>query len=480
MIVKKPNLLFIFADQWRRQSVGFMNEDQVLTPNMDKFAKESMAFDNAISTFPLCSPHRGSLLTGRYPLSIGMFTNCKPGVDVALGIDEICISDVLKKEGYDTGYIGKWHLDESERNYCENPESGAKGWDAYTPPGPKRHGFDFWYSYGADNNHMSPHYWKDSNKAIKINQWSPEHETDIAIEYIKAHGRNQGANCNQSNPFALFISWNPPHSPYDKVPEKYKKIYEDMDIQLRPNVNAKEVKGLFSHTGEKIGEGIEALTKFTKNYFAAVTGLDENFGRLLKTLNEQGIEDDTIVVLSSDHGDMMGSHGLMAKHAWYEESIGIPFVIRWPNNIMPGREKTLLSSVDVMPTLLKLMNIPIPSSVEGTDISPAILGEKMQPITSAFICACPGRDVFLKELNPKGIDPKTLGWRGVKTCRYTYVVYKGYLPGEKTQRLLYDNEKDPYQLNPLCLEDVSENITAQQLEQELKEWIKKLDDPFII
>lgn len=133
-----------------------------------------------------------------------------------------------------------------------------------------------------------------------------------------------------------------------------------------------------------------------------------------------------------------------------------------------------------MPTLLKLMNIPIPSSVEGTDISPAILGEKMQPITSAFICACPGRDVFLKELNPKGIDPKTLGWRGVKTCRYTYVVYKGYLPGEKTQRLLYDNEKDPYQLNPLCLEDVSENITAQQLEQELKEWIKKLDDPFII
>ncbi|HOJ10308.1 MAG TPA: sulfatase [Clostridiales bacterium] len=469
---KRPNLIFVFADQWRRQAVGFMNEDPVVTPNMDKFADESLIFENAISTFPLCSPHRASLMTGRYPLSTGMFTNCKPGVDVALGTHEICISDVLKKQGYATGYIGKWHLDSSERNFSENPESGAKGWDAYTPPGPKRHGFDFWYSYGANDEHMAPHYWQDSNKAIHINQWSPEHETDVAIKYINDHTKKY-----EKNPFALFISWNPPHSPYHMLPEKYKELYKDKDISFRPNVKA---EGLYTHTYEKIGEGFETLTRFTKDYYAAVSGLDENFGRLLKVLKEQGIEDDTIVVLSSDHGDMMGSHGLMAKHVWLEESIGIPFVIRWPSRILPGREKTLLGSADVMPTLLQLMNIPVPASVEGTDLSPVIRKEKTQPVTSAFICACPGRDVFLKELSAKGIDPKTLGWRGVRTYRYTYVVSKGYFPGEKTKRLLYDNETDPYQLNPLCFETAAENDLAFQMELELKEWLSKLDDPFSI
>ena len=176
------NLLFVFADQWRGGAIGYSKEDPVKTPNMDKFCEESTYCDHTFSTFPVCSPHRASLMTGKYPLSSGFFTNCKKGLSLRLKDEEICVGQVLKKSGYETAYIGKWHLDEPEQNICEFPKSGARDWDAYTPPGVRRHGFDYWYSYGTYDMHLSPHYWHDSDEMIKVNKWSPEHETDKAIE----------------------------------------------------------------------------------------------------------------------------------------------------------------------------------------------------------------------------------------------------------------------------------------------------------
>src|SRR5690625_4268409 len=200
MIQRQPNILYVFADQWRRQAVGYAEEDPVVTPNIDRFAKESMVFSQAVTCTPLCSPHRASLLTGKYPLSTGVYTNCKVGADVMLREEETCMSDVLKQAGYQTGYIGKWHLDLPEKNHTDNPESGAEGWDAYTPPGPKRHGFDYWYSYGAWDSHLAPHYWQDSPEKIQVDQWSVEHETDRAIAFIQ--------NRKKEQPFALFVSWS--------------------------------------------------------------------------------------------------------------------------------------------------------------------------------------------------------------------------------------------------------------------------------
>lgn len=468
MTTQRPNLLFVFADQWRRQSVGFMKEDPVITPNIDSFAQESLILDNATSSCPLCSPHRAALFTGKYPISTGVFTNCKPDLDIMLKPEEVCIGDVLKEGGYNTGYIGKWHLDVPEVRYNENPVSGARNWDAFTPLGPKRHGFDFWYSYGTFDNHLTPHYWKDTADMIKINQWSVEHETDVAIDYLKS--------CEKNKPFALFISFNPPHSPYDLVQDKYKAIYRDMDISLRPNVIVEDVK---CHTGEIMKSGKENIVEATKNYFAAISGIDENFGRLLKELKKQGFDENTIVVLSADHGDMMGSHGMMAKHVWYEESIGIPFVMRWPEKINAGRSDALLNSADVMPTLLALMGFDIPETVEGTDFSAVLKSEKEDSVKSAFISAYPGRDIFVKAFNEKEANILEYGWRGVKTKRHTYVINKGYFPeGNELERLLYDNEADPYQLNPLRIQNPGENSTAYELEEELKVYLNKLGDPF--
>ena len=227
---KQKNLLYIFADQWRAHAVGAAGEDPVATPNMDRFAQESMSCTNAISTYPLCSPHRAALMTGKYPTSCGMWTNCKIGLDevVMLKPQEITISDVLHDCGYATAYIGKWHLDGSEKNFYKDPKSGAVNWDAFTPQGERRHHFDYWVSYGAMDEHMNPHYWHDTDEKIKPGKWSVEYETDLALDYLK--------NRDEEKPFCMFLSWNPPHPPYDQVPEKYWNAYKGKEIPFRENV----------------------------------------------------------------------------------------------------------------------------------------------------------------------------------------------------------------------------------------------------
>lgn len=466
---KRPNLLYIFADQWRKQAVGFQNEDPVITPNIDEFARENLIFDHAISCTPLCSPHRAALLTGRYPQSNGVYTNCKIGANIMLGEDEKCIGDVLKDSGYNTGYIGKWHLDLPEQNISSEPLSGAKEWDAYTPPGPKRHGFDFWYSYGADDNHLTPHYWKDTHEQINVNQWSLEHETDVALDFLQSQ--------DSETPFALFLSWNPPHSPFELVPDKYKKLYEDREVTLRPNVKAEH---LMAHTGEPIAGGMDNLKRYTRDYYAAITGMDEQFARILRELKEQGLEENTIVVLSADHGELLGSHGLMAKHSWHEESIGIPCIMRWTGRLASGRTNLLFNSVDIMPTLLGLMNLDTPATVEGADYSSALLEQREVEVESAFISAFPGRREVIEQFARLGLDNKQYGWRGVRTLRYTYVIHKGYAPDEPVERILYEHVTDPYQTNPIHIGNVTEHPLAEQLEAELTNWLAKTKDSFLL
>lgn len=467
--IRQPNLVYIFADQWRRHAAGFEGEDHVLTPNIDEFASESVVFSNAVTCSPLCSPHRASLLTGRYPMSTGVYTNCKIGADVMLRSEETCISDVLADAGFQTGYIGKWHLDLPELNVTEKPESGALDWDAYTPPGPKRHGFQYWYSYGAWDEHLSPHYWQDSPEKIQVNKWSVEHETDQALDFIKKRSSDQ--------PFALFLSWNPPHSPFDQVPEKYQQLYNLDQITPRENVN-QSTFGV--HTGEPIDGGLEELKAKQLNYFAAISGIDDQFGRILRLLKDEELAENTIVVLTSDHGEMMGSHGLMAKHVWYEESIGVPFFLRWPKVIPPARTDTLLNTVDIMPTLLRLLGLQVPSSVEGVDLSSCLIRQESEGPEAAYLCAYPGRKEAIEAFREAGLDNRAYGWRAVRTKHYTYVIHHGYAPGEKSIRLLYDLEKDKFQLEPEKIEDPFAHPIAEGLEQQLRTWLKNMKDPFLL
>lgn len=457
----RPNLLYIFADQWRYQAVGTHQQDQVKTPCMDQFAEESACFTNAYSVFPLCSPHRGSLMTGKYPLELGLWTNCKIGLEekVMLKPQEYCFGNVLKENGYQTGYIGKWHLDASELNFSPKPKSGAMRWDAYTPPGERRQGLDYWLSYGAGSEHMDPHYWADSDEQIRPGKWSAEFETDKALEYLEDKK-------GDDNPFALFVSYNPPHPPFDQVPDRYYEQYQDMDVTFRSNV-PEEMR-------------TELMKTQIRQYYAAVTGVDEQFGRIMDYLRENGLEENTLVILSADHGELLGSHGQVGKNIWYDESIHIPLMMRQKGTLVHGEDSAMFASVDHMPTILGLMDLPIPAVSKGYSHAKMIGRPDKEAPEELFVCSMPGAaKEEVEEFEKLGINHKCFGWRGLKGQNYTYVVVNGHHPGYKQQEYLYHDDKDPYQLNPEEIEADCRDSAILELRRKLDGYLKLTGDPFL-
>lgn len=462
------NILYIFADQWRKTALGFEGEP-VQTPNMDEFSRESLIFDGAISSYPLCSPHRASLLTGKYPYACGMWTNCKIGLDevVFLKPQEITFGEVFKEHGYQTAYIGKWHLDASEMNFYNEPQSTAKEWDAYTPEGERRHGFEYWFSYGAMDNHLNPHYWADSSEPIFPGKWSVEVETEKAIEYLK--------NRDGEKPFCMVISWNPPHPPYEQVPEEYLNAQPEI-TEFSPNVPEEMRKD-------------PAFLKKCREYYAAIRGVDDNFGRLMNYLKEAGLEEDTIVILSADHGDMMGSQGLMGKNIWYEESIRIPFMVRG-KGIKAGRSSELFSSMDHMPTLIDLADLPIPSTVQGKSFYSVIYGQEStgnpinapyrvdSEVEAVFLSMIPGMPELVEPYRKLGLNNKAFGWRGLRGKDFTYVIDNGTEPGQRQKRFYYDLTKDPFQLSPIELSAYSE--FCLKWDPVLEEHLRLIKDPFLM
>lgn len=442
--------------------MGCVHQDQAVTPNMDAFAEESLCLEHAYSTFPLCTPHRGSLMTGKYPFSLGLWTNCKTGLEEKLMLkpQERCIGNVLQGAGYDTAYIGKWHLDASEQNFTDHPESGAVNWDAYTPPGERRQGFDYWLSYGACDDHLAPHYWADSPTQICPGKWSAEYETDKALEYLDGHRLNKA-------PFALFVSYNPPHLPYELVPERYYKKFCDLEIAWRPNVPE-----------EKRTPRMEVIAR---QYFAAVYGIDEQFGRIVQFLRKNGMEENTLVVLSADHGEMLGSHGLMSKNVWYEEALHIPLLMRQKNRIQPGTSDALFASPDHMPTLLELLNLPVPDTCQGVSHKASILGEKQTGTEPdhMFICSYPGMPESVASFARLGQTHKAHGWRGIKTRENTYVITNGYMPEDMQAEYLYDDKNDPWQLHPRVIERKCQEPRILEYRKLLKEYLAMLGDPFL-
>jgi arylsulfatase A-like enzyme len=413
-VKQRPNVVFVFADQMRAQACGFMGNAQVRTPHLDHMAEQGVVFTRAVSCCPVCTPYRASLMTGRYPLTNGMVLN-----DVRLPITERSIGKVFREAGYQTGYVGKWHLD--------GPFRGG-----YTPPGPRRQGFDYWSVANCTHDYMHSYYFHNDPEPIWIYSYDADLHTSLAIDFIRKR--------YEAGPFCLFLSWGPPHDPCLLMPEEY-KVYDGAQLELRPNCTdpvREELAGYYSH----------------------ITALDRNFGRLTALLDELGIADHTLLVFTSDHGDMLGSQGQHRKQKPWDESIMVPFALRYPERVPAGRRTdTLLNTPDLMPTLLSLAGIEAPEEVEGQDLSHAALGQAGPEPTSALIANyCP----FIEPI------PE---WRGVRTKRHTYV---------KTLEgpwLLYDNEADPYQMDNLV--DSPEHADLRRsLEGELQEWLDRTNDAF--
>ncbi len=473
----RPNVIYVFPDQMRNSAMGFWNDpafaphlqgqaDPVETPNLNRFANESVVFSSAMSNCPLSSPHRASLLTGMYPHRSGVPLNVNSRRPFSsLRDDATTVSDVFSQNGYDCAYIGKYHLDTPTPNDPENQGSYVEHrdpvWDAYTPP-EKRHGFNFWYSYGTFDVHKNPHYWDTDGKRHDINQWSPSHETDMAISYLK----NESGRRDASKPFFLMISMNPPHHPYhslDDCMEDDYNLYKDRPLsQLLLRLNADTMM-------EKASSAAY--------YFAQISGVDREFGRLLDTLDELGLSKNTIVVFSSDHGETMCSHGLQdAKNSPYFESMNVPLLVRYPDRLKPRIVDYLLSSPDIMPTLLGLSNLSqqIPNEVQGTDFSQAMLTN--QPDKSL-----PDGALYIRNMDgPPDQDGKVRTYvpvaRGIKTHRYTLSLTIDKENKQLKEVLLFDDLDDPYQMHHIDWNTRPE--LKRQLLKQLGQLLKKHDDPW--
>jgi arylsulfatase A-like enzyme len=468
--------VLVFPDQMRGQALGFLGEEPVLTPNLDRFAAEGIALTQAAVNYPVCSPYRAMMLTGKFPHSNGVLGNCNSAsapFGYELTESAFCWSDLLRNRGYSLGYIGKWHLDSPHRPYVgTSNNTDEMAWNEWTPPN-RRHGFDFWYAYGTYDNHNKPEYWTTESprtERVVVDMWSPEHEADMAIKYIRNDG---GSYRDPRRPFALVVSMNPPHMPYQMVPDKYLDMYGDAnseDLIVRANVppdGSYEFGSPHPHgdVGGLLTDGARLARRQLKNYFAQTTGVDDQFGRILAALRDEGLEENTIVVFTSDHGNCLGCHNQVSKNVHYEESMRVPFLIRWTGTLPRRTDDLLISSPDIFPTLVGLMGFDadVPADVEGVSYAPLLLsGTGARPSSQLYIWT------------PLG-NPAT-GRRGVRTHSHTMVVCR--TEGAAPHYVLHDNVNDPFQLRNIA--DDHQDIVQELVESELNPWLEKNRDPWLI
>jgi arylsulfatase A-like enzyme len=392
-----------------------MGNPDVQTPHIDQLASEGMLFRRTFANSPICCPARATILTGTYISRNGMSTN-----DLRLKEDEMTFSEVFARAGYQTAYIGKWHLDGGPR------EPG------FIPPGPRRHGFEYWAANECNHNYFHNVYFHDTSVPIVDNRYEPEVWTGLAVDYLRKV---------QDKPFFLMLAFGAPHNPYI-APEKYTKLYDPQKLTMEPNW----IEGIRGGSRQNIA-----------NYYAAITALDEQIGTLMKTLRELKLEDNTIVLFSSDHGNMLGSHGKILKRKPWEESIRVPGIMRYPAKIKPGGQSdALLSHIDFAPTLLSLCGLTVLTEMQGVDQSGVAVGRTNQGPDS----------VFFQILVPEaGEDP----WRGIRTDRYMYA------RSATAPWVLYDLEMDPYEMHNLT-GDPSVLPIMTRLDGMLLDWMHRTGD----
>lgn len=445
---EKPNLLFVFTDQQSYDMLGVAGNSQVLTPNLDKLAGEGIHFTNAITNCPICSPYRGMLMSGQHPLYNGCWTN-----DVPLLPDNgLTFAQALGQAGYETAYIGKWHLYGGPRN---------RG----IPKGKNRHGFDGTFLTNNCQVNYKPEvcfYWNDEGERVFFKDayddspWELEAQTRQAEDFLSEQ--------DGENPFALFVSWHPPHDyggdgnpdipgvqynyDVDVLDPELIKPYENTDIRLRPGLDADE-------------DAQARINEQYRNYMAMVTACDNSVGRLIEKLKEKGVYENTLVVFTSDHGDMLASFGAKKPKQYPQDySVRVPLIMRWEKGLKKSRTSDLLiGAMDMMPTTLGLLGIDIPGEVQGKDLSRAILSGDDDAVNSVPIFLFIGK-----------------GWRGVYTKDWTYA--ESMVPEESIHlgietNILFNRQDDPSQLNNLF-----NNEEASQSQKELADLTYKWMDLF--
>ena len=370
--MKNPNLLFIYTDEQAFNTLEAYGNSEISMPNLNRLAKQSVVFDEAYVTQPVCTPSRSSLLTGLYPHSNGCIEN-----NVPLNPETRCLPEMLSSEKYVTAHYGKWHL--GDELYAQH---GFQKWvgieDAYNG----------WFTEGKDRSIRSAyhHFLMENGFVPKNGNTFERYEAArLPEEFSKpaflAREASRFIREHQSLPFVLYVNFLEPHMPFFGPRDEQ---YDPARISLPRNFEA--VPGasqpfkahlLQQHYARSGHSGLPLANpddwrRMIANYWGLCSLIDTHTGTILDTLEQSGLTDNTIVVFTSDHGDMMGAHQLLAKCVMYQEAIRVPLMIRLPGQTAGERITGPVSQIDVVPTLLDLMNHSIPESLQGKSLRPRI------------------------------------------------------------------------------------------------------------
>ena len=451
----KPNILFLFTDQQRPDSLGCYGSEEARTPHIDELARGGVVFDNCYVQNPLCCPARYSILTGRYPHSHRVRANWyapNPG--------ELSFGAQLGRTGYNTSMIGKMHL---------------------TP----------WYdNFGFDGRIIAEAKFHttcqdDYERFLNRHGWSRERLYDFAdpayVQNITAVKSKLPAELhidsfvgrsvceyirNVRQPFCSFASFLSPHNPYDP-PAPYDTLFDETDlsrVNIRPDEISQKPREAYDYINSRLkwpfttdNLSKEQIQISRRYYYSTCTLIDDWVGRIVATLKEQGLYENTVIVYSSDHGDLLGDHGMVYKQCFYEQSVRVPLIVHSPRKFTPKRINDLVESIDLFPTFCEL---------GGADPGPGNQGRSLVPVLSES-----AGDTGSRQPHREAAFSENYFGKMVRYEQYKMVYYPGKPYGE-----LYNLEEDPNEQDNLW--DKLENSSIKRdLKDLLLEWAFTSEDP---
>lgn len=452
----RPNIIFIMSDDHAAHAIGAYGSKINKTPHLDRLAKEGALLTNVFATNSICTPSRAAILTGQY--------SHLNGVTVFNRFDSSrnTVAKLLQAGGYHTGMIGKWHL------------------------GSDPQGFDHWEILPGQGAYFDPVLYTATSEKTYTGKYVTDVITDLGIEFIHSRPREK--------PFFLMLHNKAPHRPWqpseayrakfatlrfpepatlwdkydgrtDALHENQQTVAKDLtnrDLKLEPPaeltgadrmtwLNAKPDTVTTEVNGKSVTLTGDALTKwkyqrYMQDYLATVQSVDDNIGRLLDALDREGVAKNTIVIYTSDQGFFLGDHGLFDKRFMYEESLRMPFLVRWPAAIKPGTRAAAIGlNVDFAPTFLDAAGLPPNADMQGASLLPVLRGKTPKDWRTSM---------YYRYYHDPG-DHNTRAHYGVRTQTHKLIYF-----WKKDQWELYDLVKDPGEMKNLYGQPGSEAITA--------------------